>query len=211
VTIEREVYWSKATGSLRPSDLFLGIAQHSVSPGVREMCSLESLDSSFAGAARSLKRTAQLALSEDRIRRIVEAEGKRVIRVQRAGEIAASFTADDCSDGVMVTGADGVFVPVVPETQKARRRATEAKKRKAEGRRSTLRRGRPKRGTDGEYKEAKVLAFYNQDKSKTHVVATLGDCHELGRMMRREGRKVKVGQTEFSYSVADGAPWINRQ
>lgn len=211
MTIERTVYWSQATGSVRPTDHWLGIDQHSVSPGVREMCSLESLDSSFGNVSRSLKRTAQLILSEDRIRRVVEAEGRTVIRVQRSGAIAASFTAADCSDGAMVTGVDGVFVPVVPETQKARRRAAEAAKRKAQGRRSTRRRGRPKKGAAGEYKEAKVLTFYNQDKSKTHVAATLGDCHELGRMMRREGRKVRLPEATFSYSVADGAKWIDRQ
>ena len=211
MAIERTVYWSKASGSVRPMDRWLGIVHHSVSPGVREMCSLESLDSSFANVARSLKRTAQLTLSEDRIRRVVEAEGRTVIRAQSCGAIAASFTAKDCSDGVMVTGTDGVFVPVVPETQKARRRQTEAAKRKAEGRRSTRRPGRPKRGADGDCKEAKVLTFYNQDKSKTHVAATLGDCNELGRMMRREGRKVKLGEVKFSYSVADGAKWIQRQ
>ena len=211
MTIERTVYWSKATGSVRPTDHWLGIEQHSVSPGVREMCCLESLDSSFGNVSRSLKRTAQLTLSEDRIRRVVEAEGRTVICAQRCGVIPASFTAADCSDGVMVTGTDGVFVPVVPETQKARRRATEAKKRKAEGRRSTRRRGRPKKGAEGEYKEAKVLTFYSQSKSKTHVAATLGECNELGRMMRREGRKVRLGQAKFSYSVADGAKWIDRQ
>ena len=211
MTIERTVYWSKATGSVRPTDRWLGIAEHSVSPGVREMCSLESLDSSFAHVSRSLKRTAQLTLSEDRIRRVVEAEGRTVIRVQRSGVLSASFTAADCSEGVMATGADGVFVPVVPETQKAKRRRTEAAKRQAQGRRSTRRRGRPKKGADGEYNEAKVLTFYSQDKSKTHVAATLGDCNELGRMMRREGRKVKLGEATFSYSVADGAKWIERQ
>ena len=205
------MYWSKQAGSVRPADRWLGIERHSVSPGVREMCSLESLDSSFANVSRSLKRTAQLTLSEDRIRRVVEAEGQTVIRAQRSGSIPASFTAKDCCDGVMVTGADGVFVPVVPETQKARRRATEAKKRKAEARRSTRRPGRPKKGADGDCKEAKVLAFYSQDKSQMHVVATLGDCNELGGMMRREGKKVKLGEAKFSYSVADGAKWIDRQ
>ena len=211
MAIERTVYWSKAAGSVHPADSWLGIEQYSVSPGVREMCSLESLDSSFVGVSRSLKRTAQLTLSEDRIRRVVEAEGRTVVRAERSGLIAASFTSADCCDGVMVTGADGVFVPVVPETQKARRRATEAAKRKAEGRNSTRRRGRPKKGAAGEYKEAKVLTFYSQDKSNTHVVTTLGDCNELGRMMRREGRKVKLGEAKFSYSVADGAKWIERQ
>lgn len=211
VTIERTVYWSKVSGSVCPSDRFLGIEQHSVSPGVREMCSLESLDSSFAGVARSLKRTAQLRLSEDRIRRIVEAEGKRVLRAQCSDLIAVSFTVADCSDSVLVTGTDGVFVPVVPETQKSKRRATEAKKRKAQGRRSTRRRGRPRKGADGEYKEAKVLTFYDQDKSMAHVSATLGDCHKLGKIMRREGRKLRLSEAKFSYSVADGAPWIDRQ
>jgi hypothetical protein len=211
LTIDRTVYWSKQAGTLRPTDRWLGIEQHSVSPGVREMCSLESLDSSFASVARSLKRTAQLTLSEDRIRRVVEAEGRTVIRAQRTGVLGASFTAEDCSDGVMVSGADGVFVPVVPETQKARRRQSEAKKRVGEGRRSTRKPGRPKKGADGEYKESKVLLFYNQAKSKMHVVATMGDCNALGKMMRREGRKVDLGQAAFSYSVADGAKWIERQ
>ena len=130
---------------------------------------------------------------------------------QGRGTIPPSFTAADCPDGVMVTGADGVFVPVVPETQKARRRATEWARRKAEGRRSTRRPGRPKKGAEGDYKEAKVLAFYNQGKTKTHVVATLGDSEKLGRMMRREGAKVKLAEAAFSYSVADGAKWIERQ
>jgi hypothetical protein len=211
VTIDRTVYWSKNTGMVCPADRWLGIEHYRVSPGVREMCCLVSMDSSFARAARSLQRTAQLTLSEDRIRRVVEADGRTVIRAQQSGSIAASFTAGDCSDGVMVTGADGVFVPVVPETQKARRRATEAAKRVAERRRSMRRPGRPKKGADGEFKEAKVLLFYSQDKSKTHVTATLGDAESLGRMMRREAGKVKLGEAKFSYSVADGAKWIERQ
>lgn len=211
IKIKRTVYWSSATGTIKLADRWLGIERYNVSPGVREMCCLESLDSSFANVVRSLKRTAQLRLSEDRIRRIVEAEGRNALRVQKRSELPSSFTSADCGDGVMVTGADGVFVPLVPETQKARRRATEAKKRKAERRRSTRKPGRPKKGADGEYKEAKVLAFYSQDKKHMHVRATMGDCRELGKMMRREGRLVKLGQASFSYSVADGAPWIEKQ
>lgn len=175
------------------------------------MCCQEALDSSFANVVRSMKRLAQLRLSEERIRRLVEAEGRAVIGVQRSGAMAASFTAADCADGVMVTGADGVFVPVVPESQKARRRKTEAVKRQAAGRRSSRRPGRPKQGADGDYKEAKVLLFYSQDKSKAHVSATLGNAEAFGRMMRREGAKVKLGEAKFSYSVADGAKWIERQ
>ncbi len=43
LTIERTVYWSKNTGTVHPADRWLGIEEYSVSPGVREMCCLESL------------------------------------------------------------------------------------------------------------------------------------------------------------------------
>jgi len=211
VAVERKAYWSKATGTVHPADRWLGIADSRYSVGSREMCCRLASRSSFGTASGDLLRTAQLSISSRTIRVLAETEGQVVQAAHRRGALLASFTAVDCSDGVMVTGADGVFVPVVPETQKAKRRKTEAKKRRAEGRRTTRRPGRPKRGADGEYKEAKVLAFYNQGKSKMHVTATLGDCHELGRMMRRQARQVKLGEADFSYSVADGATWIGRQ
>jgi hypothetical protein len=160
---------------------------------------------------RSLETLGRIRLSEDRVRRIVEAEGKAVQRARKTHVLGASFTSGDCKDGVLVTGADGVFVPVVPESQKAARRATEAKKRAKEGRRSTRKPGRPKKGADGAYKEAKVATFYSQDKKHQHVTTTLGDCEDVGRLMRREARKVKLGEARFSYSVADGATWIARQ
>lgn len=194
-----------------PADVLLGIAQQNVSVGVRERCCLESLDSSFANVVRSLLTLGQIRLSRDRVRRIVETEGQNVQRLRKTPHVGASFTSGDCVDGVMVTGADGVMVPVVPETQKAARRKTEAKKRAAEGRKSTRRPGRPKKGADGAYKEAKVATFYSQDKKHLHVITTMDDCHALGRLMRREARKVKLGDATFSYSVADGAKWIVHQ
>ena len=211
MTILRAIYGSKAAGWVVPLDGWLGIELHNVSVGVRQMCCQEALDSSFGNVVRSLKTLAELTLSEERIRRLVEAEGKMVQSLRKSNELRASFTAADCSDGVLVSGTDGVFVPVVSETQKARRRATEAKKRDADGRRSTRQAGRPRRGADGDYKEAKLATFYSQDKKHLHVISTLGDADELGRLMRREARKVKVGEAAFSYSVADGAKWIERQ
>jgi len=211
LTITRRAYWSPDRGTICPADVLLGITQHNVSVGVRERCCQEALDSSFANVVRSLETLGQIRLSEDRIRRIVEAEGKRVQRLRNTNRLGVSFTSADCADGVLVTGADGVFVPVVSESQKAARRGTEAEKRAAEGRRSTRRPGRPKKGADGEYKEAKVATFYSQDKKHQHVITTLGDCNALGRLMRREATKVKLHEASFSYSVADGAQWITKQ
>jgi hypothetical protein len=209
--ILRSVYGSRAVGWVVPLDGWLGIGHFSVSVGVRQMCCQEALDSSFGNVVRSLKTLAELTLSEDRIRRLVEAEGRMVQSLRKTTALGASFTAADCSDGVLVSGADGVFVPVVSEAQKARRRATEAKKRAIEERRSTRQPGRPKRGADGDYKEAKLATFYSQDKKHLHVISTLGNADELGRLMRREARKVKLGNASFSYRVADGAKWIDRQ
>jgi hypothetical protein len=211
VIIHRRAYWSTFHGTVFPADGVLGIAERNVSVGVRERCCQESLDSSFANVVRSLETLGQLRLSEDRIRRIVETEGKQVQSVRKTNGLGASFSAADCADGVLVTGADGVFVPVVPESQKVRRRATEAKKRAAEGRCSTRKPGRPKKGAGGAYLEAKVATFYSQDKTRLHVITTVGDCNELGRRMRHEARKLKLDEARFSYSVADGAKWIARQ
>lgn len=211
LTITRRAYWSKVCGTVCPADALLGITQGNVSVGVRERCCQEALDSSFVNVVRSLKTLGQIQLSEDRVRRIVEGEGKNVQRLRKTNHLGASFTVADCADGVLVTGADGVFVPVVPESQKAKRRVTEAKKRAEQGRRSTRRPGRPKKGADGDYKEAKIATFYSQDKKHLHVISTLDNFHELGCLMRREARKVKLGEARFSYSVADGAKWIVRQ
>lgn len=211
LAIERRVYGSKAQGWVYPSDPWLGIALSRISVGIRQWCCLEALDSSMATVARSLESLSGIRLSEERVRTIVESEGTQVASSRNTGQLGASFTADDCGDGVMVSGSDGVLVPVVPETQKARRRETEAKKRSEEGRRSTRRPGRPKRGADGAYKEAKIVAFYDQAKTGMHVAATMGNHEVLGRIMRREARKVKLGEARFSYAVADGAKWIEKQ
>jgi hypothetical protein len=125
--------------------------------------------------------------------------------------LSANFTAKDCKDSVIVTGADGVFVPVVTETQKKKRRESEKQKRCLEKRKSTRKPGAAKRGAQGGYKEAKIVSFYSQDKQHQHVAATFGNSKQLGRLMRREACKVGISDARFSYSVADGAGWIEKQ
>ena len=77
-TIMRRAYGSRRSGMVCPADGLLGITQHTVSVGVRERCSQESLDRLFSNGVRSLKTLGQIRLSEDRVRRIVESEGQRV-------------------------------------------------------------------------------------------------------------------------------------
>ena len=66
-------------------------------------------------------------------------------------------------------------------------------------------------GSDGPYKEFKVLTFYDPDKSHCHVVGTSGDCEAAGRLMRREASRLHLDQAKVKYGVSDGAEWIAHQ
>ncbi len=194
-----------------PADHWLGIIDHRFSPGVREICCRESLHCSFEVAADNVSRLSQLLISGGTVRTIVENQGKVVLSEQRNGSLRPGFTCDDCTGQTVITGTDGVMVPMVTEEQKQKRRKTESKKRKRQKRRSTARRGRPRRGSDGDYKEFKVLSFYDSDKENCHVVGTSGDHNALGHLMRRDGARLGIDRAKAKYAVTDGAPWIAKQ
>ena len=175
------------------------------------MCCRESLHCSFEVASENVARTAQLSLSVGTIRTIVENQGRAVLAEQRSGSVRPSFTASDCTDQTMISGTDGVMVPMVTEEQKRKRRQTEAIKRARQRWRSTAKPGRPRKGSEGEYKEFKVLSFYDPDKSHCHVVGTAGNHEVLGRLMRREAGRLQLGGAKVKYAVTDGAEWIANQ
>ncbi|MHC4609823.1 MAG: hypothetical protein ACYS7M_05695 [Planctomycetota bacterium] len=192
-------------------DRWLGIVDHRFSPGVREMCCREALHCSFGVVSENLARTAQPSLSAGTARTMVENQGRAVLAEQRSGSLRPGFTAADCTGQTMISGTDGVMVPLVTEEQKRKRRQTEAAKRAREGRPSTARPGRPRRGSDGPYKEFKLVSFYDPDKSHCHVVGTAGNHEALGRLMRREARRLGITQAKVKYAVTDGAEWIAKQ
>ena len=209
--MRRTVYWSWQTGTVIPADRWLGIDVHRFSPGVREMCCREALHCSFDVTSENLGRTAQLSLSGGTVRTVVENQGRAVLAQQRSGTLRPGFTAADCTDETLITGTDGVMVPLVTEAQKRNRRRTESAKRAREGRGSTARVGRPRVGSDGPYKEFKVLSFYDPDKKHGHVVGTAGNHETLGRLMRREAGRLQLGRAKLKYAVTDGAEWIANQ
>ena len=95
------------------------------------------------------------------------------------------------------------MVPMVTEQQKL--------KRKKEKRKSTAKPSRPRKGNDGPYKEFKIVAFYDKDKTHQYVVGTSGNHKVAGRIMRQVGRKLDISHAQKKYSVSDGTPWILRQ
>lgn len=211
LSVSRTVYWSVQSGTTIPTDQWLGLTEHRISPGVREMCCREALSCAFEVAGDNLQRTAQLSISGRSFREIVENQGHAIVAAQRSGSLQPAFTAAQCTAQTLITGTDGVMVPVVTEQQKSKRRETESAKRIQQGRPSTASVGRPRQGSDGPYKEFKVLAFYDPDKSHCHVVGTAGDCEAVGRLMRREGRRLHLTVAKIKYAVSDGAEWIANQ
>jgi hypothetical protein len=209
--VRRTVYWSPQSGTCIPTDQWLGLAEHRFSRGVREMCCREALHCSFEVASDNLQRAAQLSISGRTFRELVENEGRAVAAAQRSGSLSPAFTAAQCTAQTLITGTDGVMVPMVTEPQKQKRRETESAKRIQQGRSSTAHVGRPKQGNDGPYKEFKVLAFYDPDKRHCHVVGTSGDCEAVGSLMRREARRLRLTAAKVKYAVSDGAEWIANQ
>ncbi len=207
----RAVFWNENHGTVVPMDILLGIESSNHSLGVREICCRETLNNAFVPASENIKRLAQLDISSSVVRQIVEHEGSKLSRAQHKSQTGPDFKAEDCTDKTLITGTDGVMVPLVTQEQKLKRRKTQAAKRKKEKRKSTAKASRPRKGSDGPYKEFKVVAFYDKDKTHQYVVGTSGNHKIAGRIMRRVGQKLDISQAQTKYSVSDGAGWILKQ
>lgn len=195
-----------------PVDVWLGITQDRYSPGVREMCCREATGSDFRQAADDLDRVGQIRLTHEMLRRVVESEACQAVACQQSGEILPGWTTADCRSGpqeptCLITGADGVKVPLVTEAEKVKRRAL----RRRRGPKARRRRGRIRRGSDQSYKEFKIVAFYDRSKEHQYAIGTSGDHRALGRLMRREAGRLDLEDAQTKYSVTDGAEWIRRQ
>ncbi len=194
-----------------PVDALLGITASRYSVGVREMACRLNLDAGFVPGSENLMRTAQLKISSSAFRDLVLVEGRRCEQAIVSGQSGPDWTEADCTDRTLISGTDGVMAPMVTDSQKVKRRATEAAKRKRQGRKSTRRVGRPKSGADGPWKEMKLVTFYDPDKSHQYAVGTGGNHEVLGRIMRCQGLKLKIDKAETKYAVTDGAEWIAKQ
>ena len=216
VRLWRRRWHSPAEGTTTPLDQWLDTLESTISLGVREMaCRLNGDGKNFDKAAANLARTAQVRLSGETLRVLVEAEGKRILQAQRAGRLELDWSAADCTtEGRKATriyvGSDGVMVPLVTDAEKvARRRKVKEKRR---------RRGRPARplparkpGADQQYKEFKIVAFYDETQDHRLVCGTRGDCEVAGRLMRREAGRIHLDRADEKVGNVDGSPWIRHQ
>jgi hypothetical protein len=173
---------------------------------------------SFRKASENLARLAQIQVGHERVREIVENEGRVAIAATEAGEIGPDWTAADCALAPggptrLMLGADGVKVPVVTAAEKQKRRANRKARRKARRgkRRGPTRRQRRHPGADQAWKEFKIAVFYSASGEHQYAVGTAGNHDALGRRMRREAGKLAIGEAQQTVAVSDGADWIQHQ
>jgi hypothetical protein len=162
VRLWRRRWHAAGQGTLTPLDAWLDVAEASISLGVREMaCRLNGDGKNFDKAAANLARTAQVTVSGETLRQLVETEGKRVVQAQKSGPLAVDWSAADCKTATGTTrlyfGSDGVLVPLITDAEKRSRREKVKAKRRRRGRKAKPLAPR-KRGANQKYKEFKIIA-----------------------------------------------------
>lgn len=221
ISLRRRRYAAPGAGSCYPLDAWLDRAEDSLSLGLREMaCRLNLASRNFDKAAENLGRAAQVRLSGEFLRQVVESEGKAVQAAARAGRLPLGWAADDCpaldkegrptARSRIYLGSDGVMVPHVTDKEKrARRQRTKAKRRRCGKRRRPLPRAKP--GADGPFKEFKIVTLYDDAAEHRLVSVTRGGCEQAGRLMRRDAGRVGLDKAADKVGLVDGSEWIKNQ
>jgi hypothetical protein len=195
-----------------------------VSVGARELsCRLGVAGGSFARAAANLDRAAGLKMSEETLRRVVEAEGRRVLAASENEQLELDFSAAGCKTRTpegrevsrIYTSCDGVLSPVTTQAEKDKRRATTRRKRSAQRPvrgRKRMRLGAVKRAADQRYKQFYLTAFYNQEQTHRLVgVVGPGRKEGLRKLLRRDGARVRLRGAEQRIGLIDGAPHLRNR
>lgn len=209
--LKRIYWWSADSGRDDTVDQLIGIVADRVSVGVRQMCCRAAISQQgFAKATEHLDHLAQIRISKERLRVIVESEGQLVLKIQRKGLLAAGFSVEDCKTSPkgpkrVYVGTDGVKIAMVTESEKNKRRKLRGAKRAGSKRRWM------NRGADNAYKEFKIATIYDQSNEHRQVVATSGNHEVLGRLLRRQAGCINLSDADEKLAVADGADWIANQ
>jgi len=205
VTVTRAWYHCAACGhGLAPRDAELGVAGHSMSPGLAAMNDLAAVAGPFAGAARLLEELAGIPLTVKRVERAAEASGAAVSAASRdrARLIAARklmpLPPSPLPDKLYAV-IDGTGVPMT-----ARETA-----------------GREGKGEDGRARtrEVKLAVFFTQDRldndgypvrdrASTSVIATFEPAARFADLVKAEGIRRGAGHVRQLTIIGDGAAWI---
>jgi len=219
VTTSRRYWYSSQTGSVVPADEHVNRSGATVTSGVREIgARLNNDAASFDRAADNLLRAAQITISGERLRQMIQEDGRVILEAQRVNGVPPAFTATDCvvdatqpnSTTRLYNGVDGVMVPVIKDEEKQRRRDKTEQKREAKGLPiDTL----PERtsGCDEAFKEFKAIVFYDERGELWHETLRFCRRPETGEVIRNEAARLNFSDATERISNVDGATWIREQ
>jgi hypothetical protein len=217
IELHRVRYHAAGEGSDSPIDRLVDVVESAVSVGMRELCCrLGVAGRSFGRSVENLKEAAQVSMSEEMLRTVVENEGKAVLRASEQEQLEFDWSASDCKVKTpcgrevsrMYVSADGVLVPTTTAAEKQKRRATVLARRRAlppkqRGRLARL--GAVKPGSDQRYKQVYVSIFYDQTKAHRLVGVTRKNHHGLGKLLRRDAARVRLRAATERVGLVDGA------
>jgi len=212
VTVKRRYFWSQATGGSCPVDTLVGVDDRTVTAGACcLLCTLGVIED-FKQAAEDLLTVAGIRVSAERLRQIVEAEGRRIMEARLSGVLHPGWSAAEV-DQVYV-GVDGVMVRGVTETEKKKRR-TQHEVRREQRAQAGIGNTKPlparSPGTTDHSKEMKIGLFYDQAKKHVFTFATQEDHAVFGRLLEKHASILALEQSPTLVSITDGAPWIRNR
>lgn len=193
-------------------DALVGIYNRTVTAGACcLLCTLGVIED-FKQAADDLLTVAGIRVSAERLRQIVEAEGRRIMEARQTGVLGPGWSANQV-DQVYV-GVDGVMVRGVTETEKNKRRRQHEVRRKAReqaGIANTKPLPSPSSGTTDNFKEMKIGLFYDQSKAHVFTFATQENHAGFGRLLEKHASRLALEKSPTLVSITDGARWIRNR
>jgi hypothetical protein len=233
IDLSRVRWYAAGEGSDSPVDVLLDMAQAVVTVGLRQVCCEQGIAGrSFARSVQNLKSSASIAMSEDLFRKVVESEGKAVLKASGQEQLELDWSAGQCRTTMpkvqeaeaspeaqekslplaevsrMLVSCDGVLVPTITDDEKHKRRATTIAKRRqmpAEQRRALPPLEAMKKGTDQRYKQIYVSIFYDQTKEHRLVGVTRKKLCGLAQLLRRDAARVHLLAADERLGLVDGA------
>ena len=185
--------------------------------GFRQIaCTLAlNANSSFVREARLMGQLGMGPVSGEKLRQVVEAEGQTVQEAQQQESFPLTWQAPVCADAaregsLVCVGVDGVMTRQITDEEKRKRRQKMAGKRGARAKAGQQLKPLPKRktGTDGPWKEVKIVGAYQQDHQQRHWRSTTLNHLMAAVLMIQVAQRVGLALTQAMVAVVDGAEWI---
>jgi len=230
IELVRRYFWASGSDGVYPADAKAGLAWDRVSPGAKEILCRLGMVQNFAAAARDAQRIGNVPVSRERLRQVVEGQAKAVQATREQGLLPAAWSASQAWVAAAAEaspsqaaaspltrvyhGTDGLKVPTVTQEEKDKRRRRHITRRQQRGK-AGIGNARPlpaaRCGSDNRYKEPKVGIFYDQDKTRRHVFATVESSEGYGPLLAGYARQIGFSGAKQTIALVDGAPWIYSQ